>query len=98
METGNSDYEPDALVNCGERDDAVATPNPVRVVVEVLSQARPPTMLHCLIVFPTRRTVTLHRPTGGWIEMLVVFNGALTLDPPGIVLTIDEKHADAIPA
>ena len=41
VETGESDYEPDALVNCGPAmaDDAVAAPNPV-VVVEVLS---PPT-------------------------------------------------------
>ena len=31
VETGDSDYEPDALVNCGEpmADDAVAAPNPV---------------------------------------------------------------------
>src|SRR5271168_388296 len=38
VEAGDSDYEPDALVNCGEAmaDDAVAAPNPV-VVVEVLS-------------------------------------------------------------
>ncbi|MBC7800691.1 MAG: Uma2 family endonuclease, partial [Gemmatimonadaceae bacterium] len=37
VETGDSDYEPDALVNCGEpmADDAIAAPNPV-VVVEVL--------------------------------------------------------------
>ena len=38
VETGDSDYEPDALVNCGEpmADDAVAAPNPV-IIVEVLS-------------------------------------------------------------
>ena len=40
VETGESDYEPDAVVNCGEpmADDAVAAPNPV-VVVEVLSRS-----------------------------------------------------------
>jgi Uma2 family endonuclease len=38
VETGDSDYEPEALVNCGEpmADDAVAAPNPV-IIVEVLS-------------------------------------------------------------
>ena len=38
VETGDSDYEPDALVNCGEpmADDAIAAPNPV-IIVEVLS-------------------------------------------------------------
>ncbi len=42
VETGDSDYEPDAVVNCGEpmADDAVAAPNPV-IVVEVLSPGRP---------------------------------------------------------
>ncbi len=43
VETGDSDYEPDALVNCGPAmaDDAVAAPNPV-IVVDVLSPARQP--------------------------------------------------------
>jgi Uma2 family endonuclease len=38
VETGDSDYEPDALVNCGEpmADDAAAALNPV-VIVEVPS-------------------------------------------------------------
>jgi hypothetical protein len=38
VETGDSDHEPDALVNCGEPmdDDAVAAPNPV-IIVKVLS-------------------------------------------------------------
>ncbi len=38
VETGDSDYEPDAVVNCGARipDDAMAASNPV-IVVEVLS-------------------------------------------------------------
>jgi Uma2 family endonuclease len=38
VETGDSDYEPDALVNGGEpmADDAIAAPNPV-IIVEVLS-------------------------------------------------------------
>ena len=69
VETGDSDYEPDALVNCGEAmaDDAVAVPNPV-VVVEVLSPGtastdtggkladyfRVPSVAHYLIIHPIR--------------------------------------------
>jgi Uma2 family endonuclease len=68
VETGDSDYEPDALVNCGEpmADDAVAAPNPV-IIVEVLSPGttatdtggkladyfRVPSVAHYLIVHPT---------------------------------------------
>ena len=74
--TGESDYEPDALVNCGEpmADDALAAPNPV-VVVEVLSPGtrsidtgaklaayfRVPSIHHCLIVHPTKPSVIHHR-------------------------------------
>ena len=38
IETGESDYEPDAVVNCGTpmADNAIAAPNPV-IIVEVLS-------------------------------------------------------------
>jgi len=38
VETGDGDYEPDAVVNCGEpmANDAIAAPNPV-IIVEVLS-------------------------------------------------------------
>ena len=41
VETGDSDYEPDALVNCGEpmADDAIAAPNPV-IIVESCHPAR----------------------------------------------------------
>lgn len=76
IEMGDNDYEPNALVNCGERmaDDAIAAPNPV-VVVEVLSQStrgsdtgaklagyfRVPSVLHYLIVDPVKRVVIHHR-------------------------------------
>jgi Uma2 family endonuclease len=75
-EAGDSDYEPDALVNSGEpmADDAIAAPNPV-IIVEVLSPGTASTdtggkladyfgvssVAHYLIVHPTRRTVTRHR-------------------------------------
>ena len=48
VETGDSDDEPDALVNCGEAmaDDAAAAPNPV-IVVEVLSPGTASTDCRC---------------------------------------------------
>ena len=108
VETGDSDYEPDALVNCGEpmADDAVAAPNPV-IVVEVLSPGtastdtggkladyfRVTSVAHYLIVHPTRRMVTHHRRAGDVISTVVVVNGPITLAPPGIVVTVEEIYA-----
>ncbi len=108
VETGDSDYEPDALVNCGEpmADDAIAAPNPV-IVVEVLSPGtastdtggklagyfRVPSVMHYLIVHPTRRVVTHHRRIGSSsIETLVVVNGPITMDPPGIVVAVEDLY------
>ena len=109
VECGDSDYEPDALVNCGARmkDDAVAAPNPV-IVVEVLSPGTAstdtggklpdyllvPSIEHYLIVHPIRRTVTHHRRVGAGIETLVVVAGPITLDPPGIVVAVEELCSD----
>ncbi len=107
VETGDSDYEPDALVNCGAPmgDAAVAAPNPV-IVVEVLSPGaastdtggklagcfRGPSVMHYLIVHPTRRVVTHHRRSGDGIETLVVVNGPVTMEPPGIIIMMDELY------
>jgi len=107
VETGDSDYEPDALVNCGEpmADDAIAAPNPV-IIVEVLSPGtastdtggkladyfRVPSVAHYLIVHPIRRMVTHHRRTGIGFETLVVVNGPITMDPPGIIVTVEELY------
>jgi Uma2 family endonuclease len=107
VETGDSDHEPDALVNCGEpmADDAVAAPNPV-IVVEVLSPGttstdtggkladyfRVPSVAHYLIVHPTRRSVTHHRRTRDGIETRIIVNGPITMAPPGIVITVEEIY------
>ena len=107
VETGDSDYEPDALVNCGApmADDAIAAPNPV-VIVEVLSPGtastdtggklagyfRVPSVAHYLIVHPTRRIITHHRRAGASIETLIVVGGPITMDPPGIVITVEEIY------
>ena len=107
VETGESDYEPDALVNCGPpmADNAVAAPNPV-VVVEVLSAGtastdtggklagyfRVPSIAHYLIVHPTRGTVIHHRRTSGGIDTRVVVNGLIVMDPLGIAITVEEIY------
>ena len=110
VETGDSDYEPDALVNCGEpmADDAIAAPNPV-IIVEVLSPGtastdtggkladyfRVPSVAHYLIVHPTRRTVTHHRRTDDGIDTRIIVNGPITMAPPGIVITVEEIYSAA---
>ncbi len=107
VEVGDSDYEPDALVNCGPpmADDAVAAPNPV-VVVEVLSPGtaavdtgwkladyfRVPSIAQYLVVHPVRRIVTHHRRVRDAIETLVIVGGAIRLEPPGIVVTVEEIY------
>jgi len=107
VETGDSDYEPDALVNCGAAmaDDAIAAPNPV-VVVEVLSPGTAstdtgaklagyflvPSVAHYLVVHPTRRTIIHHRRAGNRIETSIIVNGPISMDPPGIVITVEEIY------
>jgi Uma2 family endonuclease len=107
VETGDCDCEPDALVNCGPpmADDAVAAPNPV-IIVEVLSPGTPstdtggkladcfrvPSVVHYLIVHPTRRTITHHRRAADGIDMRIIVNGPIAMDPPGIVITAEEIY------
>src|ERR1700760_3915648 len=98
VEIGDSDYEPDALVNCGEpmADDAIAAPNPV-IVVEVLSPRttspdtggqlggdfRVPSVAPYLIVHPIPRTVTHHRRAGDGIDTRIIVNGSITVTHRG---------------
>ena len=72
----DTDYQPDAVVNCGPPtpDDAIAAPNPV-IVVEALSPGtrgvdtgakldgyfRVPSIIHYLIVLRVKRGVIHHR-------------------------------------
>jgi Uma2 family endonuclease len=103
----DTDYEPDALVNCGPPipDDAIAAPNPV-VIVEVLSPGtasvdtgakladyfRRASVQHYLLVHPTRREAVHHRRIADGILTQIVHEGAILLDPPGIRLTLDEIY------
>ena len=76
VEVDDSDYEPDAVVRCGESlsDDAIAVPDPL-VIVEVLSPStrhvdltrklaayfQIPTLRHYLVFWATERRVIHHR-------------------------------------
>jgi Uma2 family endonuclease len=107
VETGESDYQPDALVNCGAPLDgnAIAAPNPV-IIVEVLSPGTASTdtggklvdyfrlasVAHYLIVHPARRVITHHRRTDRGIDTQIVTAGEIVLDPPGITITVEDIY------
>jgi Uma2 family endonuclease len=110
IERGDSDYEPDALVHCGDRlpDDAVTVPEPL-IVVEVLSPStsatdrttklekyfRLPSVQHYLIVWADRRRVVHHRRAAGSVETTVHTEGTITLDPPGVLFDVAALYAEA---
>jgi Uma2 family endonuclease len=103
----DTDYEPDALVNCGPPipDEATAAPNPV-VIVEVLSPSttsvdtgakladyfRLASVQHYLLVRPSRREIIHHRRTEDGILTRIVHDGAILLEPPGIHLSLDDIY------
>lgn len=105
----DSDFEPDAVFNCGPPlpPEAIAAGNPV-IVVEVLSPAtqavdlgdklaeyfRVPSIHHYRVVRVRRAEVIHHRRgPAGEIVTRVVTAGALVLDPPGITMTLGEIYA-----
>lgn len=105
---GDTDYEPDAVVNCGAvpRLDALDAPNPV-VVVEVTSPASQsvdageklsgyfglPAVQHYLMVRSRRREVVHCRRVDDRIEARILTAGPIVLDPPGIAVTVEEFYA-----
>ena len=105
----DTDYEPDAVVNCGARlsDDDIAATCPV-IVVEVLSPSTQSIDLadkladyfkvamiqHYLIVRARRQEVILHSRAGSEIISRVINIGSIVLDPPGITIDL----ADLYPA
>lgn len=106
----DTDYEPDAVVNCGPKmgpDETVAT-NPV-VVVEVLSPSttsidtsdkladyfRVPSIQHYLILRARRQEIIHHCRNGNEIVSRVVNIGPIRLDPPGIAIDVGEIYAAA---
>ena len=103
----DTDYEPDAVVNCGPPapGDAVAATNPV-IVVEVLSPStesvdladkladyfKVATIQHYLIVRARRREVIHHKRSGSEIVSRVINNGGIVLDPPGITIDVADIY------
>ena len=103
-----TDYEPDAVVNCGPRlgSDDVAASNPV-VVVVVLSPStqsidtsdkladyfRVPSIQHYLIVRARRPEIIHHWRSGNDIVSRVVNLGTIRLDPPGISIAVADVYA-----
>ncbi|HVC63631.1 MAG TPA: Uma2 family endonuclease [Acetobacteraceae bacterium] len=106
----DTDYEPDAVVNCGPKlspDTTVAT-NPV-IVVEVLSPStqsidssdkladyfRVPSIRHYLILRARRPEIIHHSRVGNEVVSRVVNAGVILLDPPGISIDVGEVYAAA---
>ena len=104
----DTDYEPDAVVNCGPPapPDATAATNPV-IVVEVLSPTtravdtsdkladyfRVASIQHYLIVSARRREIIHHQRAGEAIVSRIVNLGSIGLDPPGIAIDLAEIYA-----
>lgn len=99
-------YEPDALVRCGPplSDDVVQLSDPV-IVVEVLSPSsrgidtglklagyfRLPSLRHYLVISSESRVVLHHfRSDTGTIEVRILAEGTLTLNPPGLAIEIED--------
>jgi Uma2 family endonuclease len=106
----DTDYEPDAVVNCGPPlppDTTVAT-NPV-IVVEVLSPGtqsidssdkladyfRVSSIQHYLILRARRPEIIHHSRAGNEVVSRVVNVGPILLDPPGISIDVGEVYAAA---
>ena len=102
-----SAYEPDALVYYGNKlpPSAPDVPEPV-IVVEVLSTRHVdlgrklagyftlPSIVHYLIVDPDQPLIIHHaRRDGDTIATRIVRDGTISLDPPGLELTLTEIYA-----
>lgn len=103
-------YQPDALVNCGDRlpGAAMVAPNPV-IVVEVASPSTSrvdaiakfrdymtvAAVRHYLIVDPDKR-ITIHhaKAPDGRIATAILGTGTLALDPPGITIRVEDLFED----
>ena len=107
----DTDFEPDAQVNCGEKIDnnALAATNPV-IVVEVLSPStrsidtgrklsryfQVASIQHYLVIECERRSVVHHRRDGARIATEIVTSGAVTCDPPGLSVSLDQIYEDVL--
>jgi Uma2 family endonuclease len=109
VQIGDSDFEPDAIVRCGDPLPGTETtvPDPL-IIVEVLSPStsandrrfkfgeyfRLPSVRHYLIVWPDRPKVAHHRRSDdGDIRTEVFTEGPIRLDPPGIAIQLEDIYA-----
>jgi len=110
VEIGDSDYEPDAILYCGERlpPGSTSVPNPL-VIVEVPSPStgatdrawklreyfRLASLRHYLIVWADRQQIVHHRRDEACaIVTSVLTGGEIRLDPPGIAIGVEEIYSD----
>ncbi len=110
VEVGDSDYEPDAILYCGQRlsPGTTTVPNPL-VIVEVLSPGTSatdrawklreyfllPSVRHYLIVWADRQQIVHHhRDDADAIGTAVVTKGEIRLDPPGITVSVEEIYTE----
>jgi Uma2 family endonuclease len=99
-------FEPDALVYCGGKvaSDSLEVPNPV-IVLEVLSPGTQmidmrdklrgyftvPSVQHYLILDPEKQMIIHHaRGEADILQTQLLSTGELRLDPPGILLNVQE--------
>ena len=110
VEVENSDFEPDAVLRCGPRlpGDSTKVPDPV-VLVEVLSPDsgtrdratklrayfKLPSLQHYLIVSPEEQRIVRHsRMPNDQVATQVFVSGEIRLDPPWIMVTVEEFYVD----
>jgi Uma2 family endonuclease len=110
VQVDNSDFEPDALLRCGPPlpGDATRVSDPL-VLVEVLSPDsgtrdratklrayfRLSSVRHYLIVWPDEQRIVRHsRMPDDQIATQVFMAGEIGLDPPGIMVAVEEFYAD----
>lgn len=106
----DTDYEPDAMVNCGERLDpeALAAPNPV-IVAEVVSPTTAsvdtgrkladyfsvPSVRHYLILRADKPQIIHHeRREDGTIITRIITEGEVRFEPPGIAIQMGDIYRD----
>jgi Uma2 family endonuclease len=109
VEIGDSDYDPDAILYCGERlpPGSTTVRNPL-VIVEALSPSTRTTdrawklreyflllsLRNSLVVWADRRQIVHHRRDDtGAIATAVLTSGEVRLDTPGITISVEEIYA-----
>jgi Uma2 family endonuclease len=107
VEVGDSDHQPDAIVQCGPIDpNGTVADSPV-IIVEVLSPNtsgidrswklaeyfRLPSLHHYLIIWADKRQIAHHRRArSGEIDTQTITNGDIRLDPPVITIGVEEVY------